>query len=591
MRAFTFFVVLCLFTLFTGCGGSNGSLGDGNNTAVSPLGGTVTTAGEQVTLDFPMGAIDNVIDVSAEPCTECPVDAALVSGTAFTFAPNVTFAKPVQLTIRYDATQLPEGVAESTLRLVTVVNDTWEEIADSSVDTAQHAVTGAITAFGVYGIRGAVNSKPPAGTVIGVNGGTVNALNGRVRLVFPAGAVTEDTSISVQSTAAFPADEGVVSGLAFAITPAIALLQPVQMICSYDGIILPANLPEESLRLSRVDGNAWFDIAGCVVDQHGNMVTGFLDALGTIAVRGTLGAPEPYAMAQAWGSQGSGEGQFDIPSALALDGRGQLYVADTGNHRVQAFDTDGAFVAAWGSYGKGDGQLNGPTGIVLTSDGYCCVADRGNHRVTLFNETGSFRGWLGRNSYLLSGYHAPGSMGDPIEGTGHGEFRTPCAVAVDPAGKLAVLDDMMSRVQYFSRWAYQRSWGSIGHGNGAFVSPTGIAIDTAGNAYIAEQGNHRIQKLTSTGEFLKAIGSQGSEAGQLMSPAGIALDAEGNIYVVEYGNHRIQKFDPQGNSLAIWGRSGSGKLYQPTGIAVDADGNVYIADCGNHRIVKFAPVP
>ena len=91
-----------------------------------------------------------------------------------------------------------------------------------------------------------------------------------------------------------------------------------------------------------------------------------------------------------WGSLGTGNGQFNLPRGIAVAADGSVYVADTYNHRVQKFDTNGAFVAKWGSSGTGDGQFNLPVGIAVDADGSVYVADTSNNRVQKF-DTGAIR--------------------------------------------------------------------------------------------------------------------------------------------------------------------------------------------------------
>jgi VCBS repeat-containing protein len=130
------------------------------------------------------------------------------------------------------------------------------------------------------------------------------------------------------------------------------------------------------------------------------------------------------------------------------------------------------------------------------------------------------------------------------------------------------------------------TWGSYGSGNGQFNSPIGVAVDGVGNVYVADYGNHRIQKFDSAGNYL---GQWGSYNTGLNHPSDVDVDDAGNIYVVDSENHRIQKFDNNGTYLTSWGGygSGEGQFKNPGGVAVDSAGHVYIADIGNNRIQKF----
>ena len=85
-----------------------------------------------------------------------------------------------------------------------------------------------------------------------------------------------------------------------------------------------------------------------------------------------------------WGSQGTGQGQFETPFRVAVAPNGTVYVADSGNHRVQVFAADGTYQTQWGGQGNGDGQFDGPTGLAVAPDGTVYVADANNHRVQIF---------------------------------------------------------------------------------------------------------------------------------------------------------------------------------------------------------------
>jgi tripartite motif-containing protein 71 len=86
-----------------------------------------------------------------------------------------------------------------------------------------------------------------------------------------------------------------------------------------------------------------------------------------------------------WGSEGTGDGQFISPIGVAVDTSDNVYVADSDNHRMQKFNSDGTFLAKWGSYGTGDGQFNYPTGVAVDASGNVYVADSSNDRIEKFN--------------------------------------------------------------------------------------------------------------------------------------------------------------------------------------------------------------
>ena len=88
-----------------------------------------------------------------------------------------------------------------------------------------------------------------------------------------------------------------------------------------------------------------------------------------------------------WGREGAGPGQFKAPWGIACDALGNVYVVDTGNHRIQKFDGNGTFLCAWGNRGKSEGQLNFPYGIAVDREGCVYVVDSGNNRVLKYVPT------------------------------------------------------------------------------------------------------------------------------------------------------------------------------------------------------------
>ena len=328
-----------------------------------------------------------------------------------------------------------------------------------------------------------------------------------------------------------------------------------------------------------------------------------------------------------WGSQGSGDGQFNYLMGVAVDSLGNVYVVDTdngfmsaGGGRIQKFDSDGTYLTQWGTEGSGDGQFNGPFGVAVDSLGNVYVTDAGNSRIQKFDSGGTYMvQWDGSESlgggplntpygvtadsngnvYVANTYYFQiqkfDSSGTYItqwgsQGSGNGEFNGPGGVAVDSVGNIYVADFFNNRIQKFdSDGTYITQWGSQGSGNGEFFMPFGVAVDSLGNVYVADSGNNRIQKFDSVGTYLTQWGYQGSGDGEFSQPAGVAVDNFGNVYVADSGNSRIQKFDSVGTYIMQWGTEGTGdgQFNDPGGVTVDSSGNVYVVDSGNDRIQKF----
>jgi hypothetical protein len=181
-----------------------------------------------------------------------------------------------------------------------------------------------------------------------------------------------------------------------------------------------------------------------------------------------------------WGSRGSGYGEFENPTGIAVDRDGYVYVSEWRNFRVQKFAGDGTFVTAWGALGTGDGEFYDPTGISVGADGTVFVAEWSNHRIQMFTSDGDFLGKFG--SY----------------GTGDGELRGPQDVEVDTtSGFVYVVDTNNDRIQKFTRdGVFLAKWGSPGSGSGQFDGASGIGLNTSGvSIYISDSYNHRVQKF------------------------------------------------------------------------------------------------
>lgn len=151
-------------------------------------------------------------------------------------------------------------------------------------------------------------------------------------------------------------------------------------------------------------------------------------------------------------------------------------------------------------------------------------------------------------------------------------LKDPSAAAVDGLGNSYIADKGNDRVVKLSSSGVQTVVGS------GFVSPTGVAVDGAGNLYVSDTGNDRIEKILTNG-------TQATILSGLNTPDGIAVDGLGSLYVADSGNNRVVKLAADGSTQTNIGTGYS----RPTGVAVDGTGNVYVADFGNNQIVRVAP--
>jgi len=225
---------------------------------------------------------------------------------------------------------------------------------------------------------------------------------------------------------------------------------------------------------------------------------------------------------KAWGSSGTGQGQFHSPAGIAVY-NGTVFVVDTQLNRVQKFDLAGNFISTWGSEGKAQGQFLLPNGIAAGTNGTIYVVDTGNHRIQKFTPNGEFISEFGES------------------GSDNGKFITPVGIAIDNQENIFVSDTGKNKIIKFnSKETYTQSFGP--NFAGFQIIPQGMTIAPSGNIYVADAGNDRILLLSKDGSTLTTWGSMGTANGQFKYPRDIALDKNGYLFVVDTNAHRIQKF-------------------------------------------------
>ena len=225
---------------------------------------------------------------------------------------------------------------------------------------------------------------------------------------------------------------------------------------------------------------------------------------------------------QTWGTKGSGNGQFQVPSGIAI-GNDFVYVVDNDLNRVQKFDTSGKYITQWGSKGTESGQFLLPQNLAVDPNGDVYVVDTGNSKIQKFSADGKF---------LLSW----GSSGQ-----GNGQFLNPRGVAADSHGSIYVSDSGNYRIQKFTSDGIFVQNFDVSSGN-SLRYPQGLSVDSSGNIYVADTGNNRIVKINRDGDSVAAWGSQGRTNGNFNNPKDVVVDSTDNVFVVDSSNQRIQKF-------------------------------------------------
>lgn len=224
----------------------------------------------------------------------------------------------------------------------------------------------------------------------------------------------------------------------------------------------------------------------------------------------------------AWGSSGSGSGQFRSPMGIEVF-EGSVFVVDSQLNRIQKFDLDGNFVTKWGEQGSGASQFLLPNGIAAGNNGTIYVVDTGNQRIQKFTQDGEY----------ISEFGASG-MED-------GKFLSPKGIAIDKEENIYVTDPGKNKIFKFnSDGLYLNSFGP--NAGGISIKPEGLVIDPVGNIYATDTNYNRILQISQEGATLTIWGSMGIMNGQFKTPKDIEVDAFGQVFVVDSNGHRIQKF-------------------------------------------------
>jgi sugar lactone lactonase YvrE len=248
-------------------------------------------------------------------------------------------------------------------------------------------------------------------------------------------------------------------------------------------------------------------------------------------------------MLETWGEAGTGEGQFDFQrdSGEALGGVGFVpfnadegfYVADSQNARIQQFDAERDFVRAWGSRGTGEGQFLEPVAVLVNfgEEDAVYVIDAGRDDVQVFAKDGTYLRTIGRH------------------GASDGEFDHVGGGTFDQHGYFWIADTGNDRIQQFNtyppgRGQHKLSVGGSGTGEGELDRPQAVGSGADLHVYVADRGNRRVEVFALDGRFSSVI--DGAEAGgtAFTDPVGLVVDWDGALYVLDDDGTRltIEKF-------------------------------------------------
>jgi len=320
-------------------------------------------------------------------------------------------------------------------------------------------------------------------------------------------------------------------------------------------------------------------------------------SVSTVAGCGTAGAVD-----------GSGAtAEFNYPSGVAVDSDGNVYVADKQNNKIRKVDTAGVVSSYVGTGlpGSTDGasvvaKFKLPSDVALDAAGNLYVADTGNHKIRKITPEGTVS--------TLAGSGSAGSQ----DGTGtSASFSSPGGLCLDTSGNIYVADtgnNLIRKVSPAGAVTTIAGSGTPGfadgpHNTAQFNQPADVAVDASGAIYVADNGNCRVRKIV--GENVSTVagtGTAGSHDGPALEatfnyPTGIELDSSGFIYIADSDGNRVRKLGPAGIVITLAGTGTAGSddgpysassFSCPSRLAVDAQGNLIVPDMNSHKIRKIA---
>ena len=266
------------------------------------------------------------------------------------------------------------------------------------------------------------------------------------------------------------------------------------------------------------------------------------------------------------GGRGSGKGQFDSPTGIAVDRSGNVLVADTGNGRIEKFSPVGAFLSAIGIKGTGYEQLGAPNGIAIDRTGNTYAADASKHRVEKLAPDGT----------VIDEWKGP----DP-------GFYGPRRIAIGPDNSVYVVDQGRTRIVKFGPDGRVLTvWGSKGNGDGQFDDHTSVAVDPKTNkVYVADPINRRIQIFDSNGRFITKWIIP--EWGRSHGFEDLVIDSQTNrLYASSANVDSVLIFDLNGNKIGSLTPRPPDSLDGPSALAL-LGRKLYVLNMRGNRVTAI----
>ena len=265
-----------------------------------------------------------------------------------------------------------------------------------------------------------------------------------------------------------------------------------------------------------------------------------------------------------FGEKGSFAGMLNCPWGVAVSDTDEIAVTDSGNHRVQIFDSGGNYLRSFEDKGTNPGKFNFPCGICLDNKRNIVVAESGNNRVQIFSGEGRYMGMFGGKGSLDS------------------QLSSPLGLSLDVNGSIIVADSGNKLIKIFS--TNGKLVRKIG-GPHSFSCPV-HCVQCDEYLIVSDSDEHCIKVFGTEGKYQYKFGQQGGEDGEFNSPRCLAGTKSKHLMVCDMFNNRTQVFELNGKFVAKFGTKGSdvGAFDRPTSLAVLSNGRIVVTDRYNHRI-------
>ncbi len=292
-----------------------------------------------------------------------------------------------------------------------------------------------------------------------------------------------------------------------------------------------------------------------------------------------------------------GAGQLNGPRGIAMDASGNLYVADSFNHRVAVFDPSGALLRSIGAKGSDDGQLNEPSGVAVDADGNVYVADTWNARVAKFGPDGAWiKSWGSGREDFGDGRRATDTKGEAQANADNPlGFYGPRNVLV-VGERVYIADTGNKRIVVTDREGnFVEQWGTLGAEPGQFHEPIGLGVDQTGKLYIGDTWNGRVQVFEPDPagpiktQPVQVISISGWEKDTYNDPY-LAVTPDGRTLVALAGRNAVGVYNAEGKLERRLRGTTEQLKGPPKGLAVAPDGSALVVDGGGNQVLRF-PLP